>query len=593
MRFSHTIWFKPYIKKMDKPLKKELFKGFRHSKLLPSFTHNLINRISFRFKKYSVIVRLEDNPDQNTKDEVSRVFGSRWERKYKKLISVNSYYGRFTQKKLLKLLQNSNVKMIYLDRTCKALLDIASPTLGAPYSWDMGISGKGVTTAVIDTGIYPHSDLVQPVNRILAFKDFVKNKKQPYDDNGHGTHVAGDIASNGFSSNGLYKAPAFNSCLVGVKVLDKNGLGNYSKIISGIEWCIENKNLYGIRIICMSLGSDAAGSYKDDLICQAVEAAWKSGIVVCVAAGNEGPKYKSIASPGIDPVIITVGASDDRNTSDIKGDSVANFSSRGPTVDGLEKPDLVCPGTNIISLRPPRYFFDIIFGKSGLEIHYVSLSGTSMATPLCCSAVALLLEKNPALTPDQVKAAVIKACIDMGYDKNTQGNGCLNIMKLLKSDSITKQSAAGVEADQLFGLFSDTFDGVSPSQADATSDTFINVPIGTSEDNGVNNQDENNQQAIQPDNPTSDTYDLYDDSLEAAVFQPDNNTQAGSPGTPADVPASQQEPDVQDIQNIQDTQDTAQYPENQPSIEIDVNTNTPPKKNKCSPIIGIWVSGSD
>jgi len=210
---------------------------------------------------------------------------------------------------------------------------------------------------------------------------------------------------------------------------------------------------------------------------------------------------------------------------------------------------------------------------------------------LQCSGTSL--EKNPALTPDQVKAAVIKACIDMGYDKNTQGNGCLNIMKLLKSDSITKQSTAGVEADQLFGLFSDTFDGVSPGQADATSDTFINVPIGTSEDNGVNNQDENNQQAIQPDNPTSDTYDIYDDSLEAPSSQPDNNTQASSPETSADVPASQQEPDIQDTQNVQDTQDTAQYPENQPSIEIDVNTNTPPKKNKCSPIIGIWVSGSD
>jgi serine protease AprX len=124
--------------------------------------------------------------------------------------------------------------------------------------------------------------------------------------------------------------------------------GNLSTIISAIEWCIENKDKYEIRIICMSLGSESVGSYKDDLLCQAVEYAWKWGIVVCAAAGNEGPRNSTISSPGIDPAIITVGASNDKSTPDIGDDKIAGFSSRGPTPDGLEKPDLVTPGVNII-----------------------------------------------------------------------------------------------------------------------------------------------------------------------------------------------------------------------------------------------------
>lgn len=576
MLFSSILWFKPYIKKMDKPLKKELFRSFRHSKLIPSFTHNLMNKISFCFKKYSVIVKLLDNIDQNSKDAIYRIMGSGQQGNNKKLTSVNSYYGRFTQKKLMKLLQHRNVKMIYLDRECKALLDVASTTLNAPFSWNMDITGKGITTAVIDTGIYPHNDLIKPVNRILAFKDFVKKKKQPYDDNGHGTHVAGNIASSGLSSNGLYKAPAFNSCLVGVKVLDKKGSGSYSRIISGLEWCIENKNIYGIRIICMSLGSDAADSYRDDLICEAVEAVWKSGIVVCAAAGNEGPKYKSIASPGIDPIIITVGASDDRNTSDTEEDIVADFSSRGPTVDGLEKPDLLCPGKNIISLRSPRSRLDKNLKENRVGRHYISLSGTSMATPLCCSVVALLLEKNPGFTPDQVKAALVKACTDMGYDKNTQGNGCINIMKLPESGCISEKAENDVQTSQPDDSILDMFD-VLPGY------TFVENNIGQQEEN-----------TSQPDNTTSDAYDnMPENPLKISSSEHDINTQSDSPETSSDVPASQQQTDIKDTLDNQAIQFAAEHPENQPVQQTDITSVTPSEKNKCSPGIGLWITSDD
>jgi serine protease AprX len=284
---------------------------------------------------------------------------------------------------------------------------------------------------VLDTGIYPHDDLVKPQNRIVAFKDFIRKRKKPYDDNGHGTHVAGDIAGNGYGSKGLYKAPAFESTVAGVKVLDKYGSGRISTIISGIEWCLENKDRFNIKAICMSLGSQAVQSYKEDILCEAVAKAWEAGILVCVAAGNEGPEKGTISSPGIDPRIITVGAANDKNTILRSDDEIAAFSSRGPTIDGLNKPDIVCPGTNIISLRSPNSYLDKQLTSSRVSKCYFTLSGTSMATPLCCAAAALLLEKDPKLTPGQVKEMITQSSQDMGFDRNTQGRGYLDIQRLL------------------------------------------------------------------------------------------------------------------------------------------------------------------
>ncbi len=447
MVFSDVQWIRSYAKKMDVPLKKKLFNNYRHSKLLPCFLHNYTNKIRYLLKRIDVIVKCEVDLNHNDEKDIKNIMGSLPLKKNSKLKSVNCFHARLTPKKIKKLLEHRLVKMIYLDREYKALLDVASPSLNAPIAWNSNITGKGITTAVIDTGIHPHADLINPENRILAFKDFVGNKKEPYDDNGHGTHVAGDIGSNGLQSGGLYKAPAYNSNLVGVKVLNKIGSGKLSTIISGIDWCVENKNNFNIRIICMSLGSEATGSYKSDLLCEAAEAAWRSGIVVCVAAGNEGPKSGTIASPGIDPVIITVGAADDKNTPDFSGDTIADFSSRGPTVDNLEKPDLIAPGVNIVSLRSPGSYLDKNYKSNRVGDYYFSLSGTSMATPICCGSVALLLEKNPLLTPDQVKNIITKTCTNMGYDKNAQGSGYINIGSFLGASNIRQEAEPVSQAD--------------------------------------------------------------------------------------------------------------------------------------------------
>ena len=208
--------------------------------------------------------------------------------------------------------------------------------------------------AVIDTGIYPHPDLVYPENRIVAWNDLVNGKDSPYDDNGHGTHVAGIIAGNGASSRGKYAGMAPEAKLIGVKALDQDGSGNTSDIISGIEWCIENQKTYNIKAINLSIGGTAQDSYSQDPLCRATSAAWRSGITVCVAAGNDGPDASTINTPAINPNVISVGNLDDQGTVDTSDDILSDSSSRGPTIDNLMKPDLLAPGTNIMSLRPGR-----------------------------------------------------------------------------------------------------------------------------------------------------------------------------------------------------------------------------------------------
>jgi len=306
-------------------------------------------------------------------------------------------------------------------------LDVATPTLDLKKVWDMGITGKGVTICPIDTGIFPHQDLK---DKIIGFRDEVNNKTEPYDDQGHGTHVSGDAAATGKASNGKYAGPAYNANLVGVKVLDSSGSGTFSDVIAGIEWAINNKDKYNIRVINLSLGATPSGSYKDDPVCQAVEKAWDAGIVVVVAAGNSGPSAKTIGTPAHDPKIITVGAFDDMGTVDRSDDKIASFSSRGPTkYDNLTKPDIITPGVNIMSTSNKN------------ETAYKNASGTSMATPIMAGIVALLIEANPHLTPSQVKDILMKTADKLpGYDQNAQGAGVVNPYKAVLMAKAMKES---------------------------------------------------------------------------------------------------------------------------------------------------------
>ncbi len=321
-----------------------------------------------------------------------------------------------------KLSKDPNIDYICFDSKVFALLDIATASVACSFPHKKGFTGKNVTVAVIDTGLSPHADLMKPKNRIVGFKDFVNNKTKPYDDNGHGTHVAGIIASNGYSSNGKYAGIAPEANILAVKALDDTGSGSTSDIVSAIQWVVETKDKYNTKIINLSLGSPATNPYYSDPLAQAVEGAVKSGLTVVVAAGNSGPSRKTILCPGNSPSAITVGAVDDNKTPELNDDFIAPFSSRGPTNDGLIKPDIVAPGVDIMSL-------------SNKNVNsYVSLSGTSMATPVISGACSLMYQRNNNMKPKQIKYLLKNSCVDLKDKKENQGSGIINLKNVFESD---------------------------------------------------------------------------------------------------------------------------------------------------------------
>ncbi len=276
--------------------------------------------------------------------------------------------------------------------------------LRAEYAHAKGITGRGITVAVMDTGIVMHPDFD---SRILGFRDFTQGRTKIYDDNGHGCHVAGIIAGSGRMSRGIYTGIAPECNLFVMKVLDRKGNGNTSQVLKAIDYVIENQEKYQIRILNISVGMlpTADETEKENLIL-AVEKAWNSGIVVVAAAGNNGPGKNTVTIPGQCKSIITVGSIDDYVT---KGKGIHNgYSGRGPTESCVVKPEILAPGTGIKSCSRRG---------GGYEIK----SGTSMSAPIISGAIALLLQKYPYLTPAQTKlrlyerAVVLKEVSERDY----------------------------------------------------------------------------------------------------------------------------------------------------------------------------------
>ncbi len=413
-------------KKMDKKIWQEMINFYRPFRYVPCFLQSPIERMRKKTKKLPVVIKFKPGSFADGLNEVKKTKC----KSLREFPSISCCSGKLSVEDIEHLVKNCNhIQKIYYDRKMTTLLDTASPAIKSDVLQDHGLTGKGVTIAVIDTGIHPHEDLQ---GRIIGFVDFINGRNDSYDDNGHGTHCAGDAAGNGLLSSGKYQGPAPDANLVGVKVLNKMGFGSLSTVMEGIDWCIQHQSEYNINILSLSLGSDAIESAADDPVVNAVEMAWDNGMVVCVAAGNSGPSEQTIASPGISPKVITVGATDDNNTVDRSDDYVADFSSRGPTIDGLTKPDVVTPGVAIISLRSPRSFLDKTNKAARVDEHYMSLSGTSMATPICAGVVAQLLQRTSNLTPDQVKEQLMNACEDLGQSPYAQGAGYLNAANLIR-----------------------------------------------------------------------------------------------------------------------------------------------------------------
>ena len=218
-----------------------------------------------------------------------------------------------------------------------------------------------------------------------------------------------------------------------MKVLDHKGNGSIGDVIKGIEWIIENKEKYNIRITNISVGSNKKSDKgKENELPEAVERLWDSGIVVCVAAGNNGPEPQSVTTPGTSRKVITVGASDDSGVVEVMGNITTDYSGRGPTKDCICKPDLVAPGSNIWSCRAINKTF---FANS--KAMYVAKSGTSMSTPVVSAAAALVLSANQKLSNNEVKMILLNGTEDIGFDKTKQGRGLIKIDKILSSPYVT------------------------------------------------------------------------------------------------------------------------------------------------------------
>jgi serine protease AprX len=283
----------------------------------------------------------------------------------------------------------------------------------ADADWQRGIDGRGVTVAVLDTGVAPNlpdlaGRLVQVTDDLTGQVTPCKNLSGELDCNdryGHGTFIAGLVAGNGASSGGKWKGVAPGVSILSVKTAGADGSADVSNILAAIQWVVSFKDRYKIRVLNLSLGTDSTQDWKVDPLNYAVERAWAAGIAVVVAASNEGPAPGSITKPADDPWVITVGATDDRGTTGISDDRLPDFSGRGPTAQGVAKPDVVAPGAHVISLRAPGSAIDTQFPWY-VDGSYRQGSGTSMATGVVSGAVALMLQANPGFTPDRVKYAL-------------------------------------------------------------------------------------------------------------------------------------------------------------------------------------------
>jgi serine protease AprX len=398
---------------------------------------------------------------------------------------INSAAFTVRGSSLAALAKDSNVTYISPDRTVWAtaiVTDLYDQAVLAPYAWSKNLTGSGIGVAVIDSGITAGRDFTLANgtgSRIVYNQNFAGGPNTASDLYGHGTHVAGILAGNGMNSRGANFRKRFigiadNASLINLRVLDQNGAGRDSAVIAAIEKAIRLESKYNIRVINLSLGRAVYESYQLDPLCQAVEAAWKAGIVVVIAAGNEGRNdsahtdgYGTIAAPGNDPFAITVGAMKPMGTPTRADDLIASYSSKGPTLlDHIVKPDIVAPGNLLISVlasssatlvkASPKNVVAVSSytanGKSTAA--YFTLSGTSMATPVVSGAVALLLQKNGSLTPDQVKARLMKSAYKTfprsstakdpttgksytsQYDIFTVGAGYLDIQAALSSTDL-------------------------------------------------------------------------------------------------------------------------------------------------------------
>jgi serine protease AprX len=330
--------------------------------------------------------------------------------------------------------------------------------MGARAWWNAGYTGQGVDVAVIDTGVAPVRGL-DSTDKVVYGPDLSLESQDPsllnYDTNGHGTFMAGLIAGNsfGFTPASSYRGIAPDARIVSLKVATADGGADVTQVIAAIDWVVQHAQDPGfnIRVINLSYGTLSGAPYETDPLAYAAEQAWEHGIVVVAAAGNTGGAPgpgRGLSDPAYDPYIIGVGAYNTMGTNSRLDDVVSSFSARSDGCDGCKDPDLVAPGTHMQGLRVPDSYIDQNHPEGRINGRYFRGSGTSEAAAITSGVVALLLQKYPDLTPDEVKAMLTDSAMSIpGFSADYQGSGAINLRALaLEADPNADGSGGAADA---------------------------------------------------------------------------------------------------------------------------------------------------
>jgi len=373
-------------------------------------------------RRAEVIVQLDAGTEPATGRELVRSLGGRVTGE---LPIINGLAARMRAGQARELAGRSSVKVVSLNAAVKKnaidasqLVTSYPASVQAPKAWTAGGTGRGVGVAIVDTGIAGDLADFKKSQTDTTSREIASVVTNPYaktdlDGYGHGTHVAGIVAGNSNnrpssdSLKGDYVGVAPEANLINVKVSDEKGNATVLDVIYGLQYVVDFKDTYNIRVVNLSLESTDAQSYKTDPLDAAAESAWFNGIVVVAAAGNRGTASDSVDyAPGNDPYVISVGAVDDQSTKNSLDDTLASWSSRGTTQDGHAKPDVLAPGAHIVSNLAPNSAFTSLCPSCVVSGQYIRAGGTSMAAPMVAGAAAVLLQLHPELTPNQVKGTI-------------------------------------------------------------------------------------------------------------------------------------------------------------------------------------------
>ncbi len=381
------------------------------------------------------------------------------------LAIIHAFSAQMPAGAAVELARSSDVRWVSLDAAmasaaCTDCVDSTNLTnayigaIRADKLWKdtIPLQGQGIGLAIVDSGINPNADLytLMGVNRQVANVRFNTDYNQNTSDGyGHGTVVSSIAGGDGSDSGGKYigVAPLVN--IVNVKVSNDDGSATMASVVQGLQWVLQNKAQYNIRVVNLSLNSTVAESYNTSPLDAAVEVLWFNKIVVVASAGNSGSG--AIYPPANDPFVITVGAADDKGSSSISDDVMATFSAYATTSDGFKKPDLVAPGKNIVGRIVNA---NMGIGQSHpanvISGNYFKMSGTSVSAPIVSGAVALLLQDEPGLNPDQVKYRLTSTANKTwaGYSAAKAGAGYLDIYAAVKGKS-TNAANTGIHASGL------------------------------------------------------------------------------------------------------------------------------------------------